>query len=125
MGKRIKVLIIEPGKAPRQARVSSTPEEIQKIIGGYVEETHVCEDLVVLSRSDGWFCDLKACCEICGAVFFGTVILCGKQKGAYSDLPLTWDELKELLPQLWVGKEERKSYNYERKILKASDYRRA
>lgn len=125
MGKRIKVLIIEPGKAPRQARVLNTPEEIQKLVGGYVEETTVAEDLVVLSNSDSWLYKLNPCCRICNVDFAGTVILCGKQKGAYSDLPVTWDELKQLLPQLWAGKEERKAYNYERKIHKAAGYRRS
>lgn len=105
---KISIAILEPGKAPRQAKVLNTPEEIQKLVGGYVEKTTVTEDLVVLSRGDSWFYDLKACCEICSAIFFGTVILCGKRKEAYSDLPITWDELKELLPQLWAGKEERK-----------------
>lgn len=122
---RISIAILEPGKAPRQARVLNTPEEIQKLVGGYVEETTVAEDLVVLSNSDSWLYKLNPCCRICNVDFAGTVILCGKQKGTYSDLPVTWDELKELFPRSWEGKEERKAYNYERKIHKAAGYRRA
>lgn len=87
MGKRIKVLIIEPGKEPRQEHVHETPEEIQKIIGGYIEEAALASGLVVLSDSDSWHLKKEPNCLICGMGFSGTVILCGKRGGKYSDLP--------------------------------------
>ena len=98
---KIRVVIIEPGKAPREAHIMPTPEEVQKIIGGYVEQFTIAEDMLALCNGEGWLRTQKPCCNICGVDFAGTVILCGKRRATYSDIPVSLEELRELIPSLW------------------------
>lgn len=103
---KIGVVIIEPGKAPREAHIMPTPEEVQKIIGGYVEQFTIAEDMLALCNGEGWLRTLKPCCHICGVSFAGTVILCGKRRATYSDIPVSLEELKELFPILWENEQK-------------------
>ena len=102
-------MIIEPGKAPREAHIMPTPEEVQKIIGGYVEQFTIAEDMLALCNGEGWLRTLKPCCHICGVDFVGTVILCGKRRATYSDIPVSLEELRISLPSLWKTRRKEKT----------------
>ena len=98
---KIGVLIKEPGKQPRRVNISDTLENMQRIVGGYIETVTVCADLVVICDEEGKMKGKPHCCTICGVDFVGTVILCGIDGDEFADLPVGWKDLKAVLPQLW------------------------
>ena len=106
MSDKIRVVIIEPGKSPREAYIMPTPEDVQKIVGGYVEQFTIADDMIALCNGEGWLRTLKPCCNIAGASFAGTVILCGKRRATYSDIPVSFEELRRLFPSLWEHEEK-------------------
>lgn len=44
----MKILIIEPGKHPREADIENTLENLQKTVGGYLEAIHPFDEPVAL-----------------------------------------------------------------------------
>ena len=48
MSKSIKVIIVEPGKAPRIAEIEGTLESMQKVVGGYIEAVYPYEEPVAI-----------------------------------------------------------------------------
>lgn len=116
MNNKIRVVIIEPGKVPREALILPTPEEIQKVIGGYVEQFTIASDLLALCNGEGWLRTLKPCCSIDGVTFSGTVILCGKVAATYSDIPVSLEELKNAFPSLWECEKQKGENKWEKRI---------
>lgn len=97
MGKKISVVIIEPGKGPRHVHISNTLENLQKTVGGYIETVTLASDLVVICDEEGRIKNKPYCCDICGISFVGTVVICGVEGEEFADLPVGFDKVKELL----------------------------
>lgn len=89
---KIRVLIKEPGKAPRSVWISPTKENLEKHVGGMIVNTFISSDVVLISRADAKFA---------GEGYFGTLIFAGADGKGYTDLPRSWSELRTLFPQLW------------------------
>jgi hypothetical protein len=45
---KIKVLMVEPEKAPREAEIENSLESLQSIVGGYIEATYPFSDPVAI-----------------------------------------------------------------------------
>lgn len=99
--RKIKVIIKEPGKKPRSVRISDTEKNLQRTVGGYVDMITIATDLKVLCNEGGRRDGLPWCCNICGVDFVGTVVFVGLDKGEFTDVPCTYDEVKRLFPRLW------------------------
>lgn len=90
----MRILIVEPGIAPRRADIPHTLEAMQQIVGGYIQVVYPFTDPVVL------ICDeegkLKGKVPILYIprkdIIVGTFFLCGQGEEDFSDLP---DELME------------------------------
>lgn len=100
--KKISVIIKEPNKNPRHTYISNTLENLQKIVGGYIETVTLCSDFVIICNEEGNLKGLPYCCNICNVGFVGTVILCGADGEHFADIPLEFQIIKKLFPQLWV-----------------------
>lgn len=48
----MKILIVEPGKHPREAEIDGSLESMQKIVGGYLQAIYPFEDEVALVCDD-------------------------------------------------------------------------
>ena len=55
----MKVLIVEPGKHPRKADINHTLENLQSIVGGYIEVTYQWQNRI------GLICNEEGCSENC------------------------------------------------------------
>lgn len=55
MSEKINVLLIEPGKYPKQIEIEDTLEAMQETVGGYIERTFI---LVRLSLLHSPFCNI-------------------------------------------------------------------
>lgn len=51
-GNSMKILIIEPGKHPREAEIDGSLESMQKTVGGYLQAIYPFEDEVALVCDD-------------------------------------------------------------------------
>lgn len=100
MGK-IGVIIKEPGRVPRHVNISSTLENLQKTVGGYIETVTIASDCVVICDEEGRIKGKEYCCTICGVDFVGTVIIAGVDGDEFADVPLSFADAKRLFPRLW------------------------
>ncbi len=88
MAQKISVLLVEPEKAPRLARVEDTLESFQKIVGGPVEAgCYLPQRVMLIRREDGrGLPPNRANPANSGDTIFGTFLLCGFDDDAYISL---------------------------------------
>lgn len=101
MANKISVFIKEPGKVPRHVNISATLENLQKVVGGYIETVTLADDFVVICNEEGRLLGLEPCCEVCGINFVGPVIFAGRYGDDFCDVPIGFDELRREFPDLW------------------------
>lgn len=97
--KEIDVLVIEPGKRPKVARIENTYQALQKMVGGYFEAIYPFEDCVALicneeGKLNGLPCN-RALLDDAGEIIdiiAGTFFICGLGDEDFCSLP---DQLRE------------------------------
>jgi|GEM_PF-1160040 len=99
MAKKIKVIIKEPGKKPREARIEPTQAEIRKIICGSLRVFRIFEDGCVFCARD--ISNLDYNCEYLGRDFYGTVIWVGGREDNLCDFEEDLREFRLLNPSLF------------------------
>lgn len=98
---KIKVLIKRPDGRPRVEWVLNRLENLQKIVGGYIETVTFADDLVIICNEEGLLKDLPYNCNICGIDFVGTIIFIGAKDDKFTDCPVEYNTLKQIMPHLW------------------------
>lgn len=90
----MKILIVEPGKAPRRADIEPELENLQDIVGGYIELVTPFEDPIgLVCNEEGLILELPFNRLVTPRMpIFGTFFLCGLGEEDFTDLP---DELAE------------------------------
>lgn len=80
----MKVIIVEPGKDPRAAQIGDSLEEMQAVVGGYIEAVHPFPDpVVIVCNEEGRLLDLpENRFGICGTFF-----ICGVGEEDFTDFP--------------------------------------
>lgn len=86
--KKISVIIAEPGKLPRCVSISPTLENLQKIVGGYIETVTLPEGYVIICNEEGRLIGLPQ--NYYG--FRGTIIYAGVDGDEFADFPLSWEQ---------------------------------
>ncbi len=88
MAQEINILLVEPGKAPRQAKVEGTLDAFEKIVGGPVEAgCYLPQRVMLIRREDGrGLPPNRANPANSGDTIFGTFLLCGFDDDAYISL---------------------------------------
>lgn len=85
----MKVLIVEPGKYPREENIPHTLKAMQEIVGGWIAATYPWSDPVALVCDDegllkGYALNRRMSEE---QIIAGTFFLCGVSKENFADLP--------------------------------------
>lgn len=96
MKNKIKVIIKEPAKKPRCVWISNKLENLQKIVGGYIETVTLATDMCIICNEEGGLRDLAYNCDICGVSFVGTIIFCGVSEDEFCSVPVSFGEMKQL-----------------------------
>ena len=91
----MRAIIKEPGKAGHVIEVKNELEELQRIVGGYIEVHQLFPNLAVICNEDGRLQGLPYNCEICGIIFVGTILLAGVDGPEFDDVPMEFAELIE------------------------------
>ena len=77
----MRVIVKEPGKDPEEREIQNELEEIQKIVGGFIEIVRMHDDLVMVVNEEGLLLDLPYNFDYWGDSIVGTVIFCGETLG--------------------------------------------
>ena len=95
----MKILIIEPGKAPHRADIPHTLGAMQHVVGGYIEAIYPWKDPVALvCNEEGLINGLELNRYVAhGIVIAGTFFICGLGEENFADLS---DELAEKYEEL-------------------------
>ena len=83
----IRVYIKEPGNDVYEKYVENSLEEMQSIVGGYIETVTIATDLVVICNEEGRMMGLPYNCNLLGMDFVGTIIFAGVDGDKFGDVP--------------------------------------
>ena len=91
----MRAIIKEPGKTGHVIEVKHDLEELQRIVGGYIEMVPLFPNLVALCDEDGRLKGSPYNCELCGILFVGTILLVGVDGSEFADVPMEFADLIE------------------------------
>lgn len=97
----ISVYIKEPHKPARHVNISDSLQNLQKWVDGYIDIYSLPFDLAVICNDEGAIRGLDRNCMICGAWFYGTVILAGRKGEELTDCPLDIKTARAYFPDLF------------------------
>ena len=106
MAYKIKVFIKNPGKKLRSVSISNTLENLQKTVGGYIETVTLASDLVIICNEEGKLLNLPYNCDILNWAFVGTLIFAGVNGDEFGNVPVKYQAMKTLFPQLFESEGE-------------------
>lgn len=83
----MKAIRKKPGCAPEVIEVENTLKALQDEVGGYIETVTIASDAVVICNEEGRLCGLPYNCLFFGMVFVGTILVVGRSKDEFCDVP--------------------------------------
>lgn len=78
---KIRVLIVEPGKEPYEARIENTLGTLQSIVNGYIEMIQMESGVDLIINDEGKLMNLPFNRYITGNMLVGTIIVTGIKNG--------------------------------------------
>ena len=90
----MKVLIVEPGKYPREADIEHTLEAEQAVVGGTIEAVYPWRDSACIVCNDNGIAENLPLNRMLGDydIIHGTFFVCGLTRDDFTDLTPTADE---------------------------------
>lgn len=101
MAKKIKVVVKRPGEKPYVTYISNTLENLQKHVEGYIEAVPIGNRMLLLCNEEGRIRQLVPNFRTGFHVIFGPAVICGKDGEEFADIPVDFQTLKKLMPQMW------------------------
>ena len=83
----MKAIRKEPGCAPELIDIDNTLKALQTEVGGYIETVTIASDAVVICNEEGRILGLPDNCRVCGVDFVGTILVVGRNKDEFCDVP--------------------------------------
>lgn len=83
---QIRVLKVEPGKAPEKVAMPNTLEALQAAVGGYIEVLGLDSDAVLICNEEGKLMGLSANRRVGGDMIAGTFLIAGETDGEFCSL---------------------------------------
>lgn len=96
----INVIVKLPGHKAEPRQIPNTLEELQGIVGGYIETVTITRDCVIICNEEGYINNMAYNCTIHGSQLFGPIILAGVDGCDFDDIPLSFDLMTDFIPQL-------------------------
>lgn len=105
-GIKIKAVIKRADGVPVSTNISNTLKNLQRTVGGYIETFTIPSGtgtMVVICNEEGRLRGLPYNCTIFGREFVGDIIVTGAdlETGEFIDLPCTYQQLRNRMPELW------------------------
>ena len=120
--KKIKVVMVEPGKAAYATEVDTGLESLQKAVGGFIECFYPYDDCIIVCNEEGKLDGSKPCRAIRdedGTVIelmYGTFFICGSSDDEFESLS---DELIEKYTAMFYAPETFIMFNGRLAIIQA------
>lgn len=83
----MKAIRKKPGCEPEIIEVENTLKALQDEVGGYIETVTIASDAVVICNEEGRLCGLPYNCRFVGVDFVGTILVVGRNKDEFCDVP--------------------------------------
>ena len=96
---KIKAYAIRPGDFQGHfIDIENELEPLQEFVGGYIETVSLFTNLVIICNEEGRLRDMDYCCTILGHDFVGPVLIVGRDRDEFDDVPFTFETgLRKLL----------------------------
>lgn len=78
---KIRILIVEPNKEPRQVKVEHTVQNLQNIVGGLIEIVELEHNVDLICNEEGKLRSLELNRAITNDIIAGTFFIAGQHKG--------------------------------------------
>ena len=111
----IKVIVKNPGQAPRKRTIPNELESLQKIVGGYIEVVTTADDLGIICNEEGKLKGLPYNCTIEGEDYVGPIIVVGLDDFEFTSCPIETKEFKE--KYLHAVDAEDETYTFSKELL--------
>ena len=82
----MKAIRKKPGAQPEIIEVENTLKALQAEVGGYIETVSIA-DVVIICNEEGRLCGLPYNCRFVGVDFVGTILVVGRNKDEFCDVP--------------------------------------
>lgn len=86
--KEIMAIIKKPGEKAEIKPIRNTIEELQEIVGGYIETLKWTNDSVLIMNEEGKLLGLPVNFPIWNDVIVGTAVVVGTKEDEFTDVPL-------------------------------------
>lgn len=83
----MKAIRKKPGCVPELIDIDNTLKALQTEVGGYIETVTIASDAVVICNEEGRILGLPDNCRVCGVDFVGTILVVGRNKDEFCDVP--------------------------------------
>ena len=83
----MKAIRKKPGCVPELIDIDNTLKALQTEVGGYIETLTIASDAVVICNEEGRILGLPDNCRVCGVDFVGTILVVGRNKDEFCDVP--------------------------------------
>lgn len=98
---KISVFIKRPGCNPYRTNISNTLEDLQKLVGGYIETFTFADDACIICNEEGKLLGLEPNCHLFGEDFVGDIIFVGTDGEKFTDFPADGKRFKEIFKNLY------------------------
>lgn len=98
--RKIKVYGKRPGGRLYSTWVMNTLENLQKLVGGYIEAVTLAEDCAVICDEEGRLKGLEPNCRVGGVDFVGDIFFVGVDGEEFTDMPVEFDKFKKMFRRL-------------------------
>ena len=86
-GESMKAIRKKPGCAPELIDIDNTLKALQAEVDGYIETVTIASDAVVICNEEGRLRGMSYNCLFFGMVFVGTILVVGRNKDEFCDVP--------------------------------------
>ncbi len=83
----MKAIRKKPGCAPELIDIDNTLKALQAEVDGYIETVTTASDAVVICNEEGRLRGMSYNCLFFGMVFVGTILVVGRNKDEFCDVP--------------------------------------
>lgn len=83
----MKAIRKKPGAQPEIIEVENTLKALQTEVDGYIETVTIASDTVVICNEEGVLRGLPYNCRFVGVDFVGTILVVGRNKDEFCDVP--------------------------------------
>lgn len=83
----MKAIRKKPGCAPEIIEVENTLEALQQEVGGYIEAVTLPYGAAIICNEEGRILGLPDNGRVCGVDFVGTILVVGRNKDEFCDVP--------------------------------------